>query len=68
MTAPRWLRAGEAAARLNIAIATLNRHTHAGTIPAARTLGGHHLYNSEVIDRIIRERTWTEEQAREVRG
>ena len=44
-----WLSASEAAEQLQVGSKTLGRWAREGKIPAAKTLGGHHLFDPVVV-------------------
>lgn len=52
---PEYLRAGEAAALLNVSPKTVSRWAKEGKIPHIRTLGGHRRFPREAVERIARE-------------
>lgn len=52
---PEYLRAGEAAALLNVSPKTVSRWAKEGRIPHIRTLGGHRRFPREAVERIARE-------------
>jgi excisionase family DNA binding protein len=52
---PEYLRAGEAAALLNVSPKTVSRWAKEGKIPHIRTLGGHRRFPRAEVERLARE-------------
>lgn len=51
----RWLTVGDVAARLGVSVKTVNRWAHEGRLESSQTLGGHHRFSPDYIDRIAAE-------------
>jgi excisionase family DNA binding protein len=59
MPDPRpWLRTSEAARRLYVTPRTVLRWADRGLLAHRRTLGGHRRYDPELIDQLVRDRTY----------
>ncbi|MER3453153.1 MAG: MerR family DNA-binding transcriptional regulator [Acidimicrobiia bacterium] len=50
-----YLRAGEAAAYLNVSAKTVSRWAKEGKVPHIRTLGGHRRFPKDAIEKLARE-------------
>jgi excisionase family DNA binding protein len=58
MTSRAWLRAAEAAARLQVSPKTVSRWAKDGRLAHRRTLGGHRRYDPDQIDQLVRALTY----------
>jgi excisionase family DNA binding protein len=59
MPAPRaWLRASQAAARLQVSAKTVTRWASEGRLTHRRTLGGHRRFDPELIDALVKALTY----------
>jgi excisionase family DNA binding protein len=48
-----WLRASQAAARLQVSAKTVTRWANEGRLAHRRTLGGHRRFDPELIDALV---------------
>jgi excisionase family DNA binding protein len=56
--AQTWLRTSEAARRLYVTSRTVIRWANRGLLEHRRTLGGHRRFDPELIDQLVRDRTY----------
>jgi excisionase family DNA binding protein len=54
----RWLTGSQAATRLHVSAKTVARWANQGRLAHRRTLGGHHRYDPELIDALVKALTY----------